>query len=212
MWNLLIDPETDALKIFDFNMGAKLGWEGDKDRRPGLNPHVFRYDEKRNDVKLAIFTLYETITRDLSFREESYWPHDLEISKVLQKDWEPHPEVRLEKDVAVSEYRRVLDDWVKARKEIDTKLNHYKQAPESIDWPSLPQFPVVDFVGSMMRAPSQMRQAMITRGEPFIKWYVSHDSSGGEVMKTWLMFCLGNARQVAISHFQRASVFLPLGR
>jgi hypothetical protein len=104
-----------------------------------------------------------------------------------------------------------LDDWVKARKEIDTKLKHYTQAPESIDWPSLPQFPLVNSAGSMARLPSQMRQGMVMRGEPFIKWYISHDSSG-EVMKTWLMFCLGNARQVAISHFQRASVFLPLER
>lgn len=176
MWNLLIDPETDDLKVFDFNLGAKLGWEGDKDRRPGLNPHVFRYEEDRNDVKLAIFTLYEIITRDLSFREESYIPHELEIPKVLQMDWKPHPDVRLENGVDVSEYRRVLEDWVKTRKEIDTKLTHYKQAPEFIDWPPLPQFPLVDCCGSMMRNSSAMRRGMVERGEPFIKWYVRHGS------------------------------------
>lgn len=175
MWNLLIDPETDDLKVFDFNQGAKLGWEGDKD-----NHGVFGYDENRNDVKLVIFTLYETITRDLSFREESYYPHEREISTVLEKDWEQHPDVRLEKGVDISEYRRVLVDWVKTRKEIDTKPNHYKKAPESIDWPPLPQYPLVYCTGSMMRNPSQLRSEMVRRGEPFIKWYVPYVSGSHE--------------------------------
>ncbi len=65
MWDLLIDPETDDLKIFDFNMGAKVGWEGNEDE-----DFKFRYEESRNDVKMAIFTFYEIVTRDLSFREK----------------------------------------------------------------------------------------------------------------------------------------------
>ncbi|KAH6838322.1 kinase-like domain-containing protein [Chaetomium sp. MPI-CAGE-AT-0009] len=165
LWNLLIDAETDQLKIFDFNMGAKLGWEGDEDHQG-----VYGYDEDRNDVKLTIFTLYEIITRDLSFREENY-PHELDASMVLEKPtWEPHPGVRLEEGVEVAEYRRVLEEWVAARKDVDAKFTSYKQAPDSIDWPSLPEFPLVQFVGSMMRRPSQMRREMIKRGEPFIKW------------------------------------------
>ncbi|KAL2140542.1 hypothetical protein VTI28DRAFT_3660 [Corynascus sepedonium] len=165
MWNLLIDQETDDLKVFDFNLGAKLGWEGDKDNRD-----VFGYEEARNDVNLAIFALYEIITRDLSFREENY-PEDLDASMVLQKqDWEQHPDVRLEEGVKVSEYRRVLEDWVNARKTIDAELKNYKQAPNYIDWPPLPQFPLVDCGGAMMRRGSQMRQRIIKRGEPFIEW------------------------------------------
>ena len=167
MWNLLIDPETDHLKIFDFNLGAKLGWGGDANHRG-----VYGYDKHRNDVKFAVFTLYEVITRDLSFREENHL-YEQEASIVLQmKDWKKHPDVRLEEGVKVSEYRRVLENWVNTRRRIDQELQDYKQAPESIDWPPLPQFPLVSDMGLMMRSPSRMRQVMIGRGEPFITWYV----------------------------------------
>ncbi|KAK0716517.1 hypothetical protein B0T21DRAFT_296186 [Apiosordaria backusii] len=164
-WNLLIDPETDDLKVFDFNMGAKLGWEGDKDHLD-----MFGYDEDRNDVKLAVFTLYEIITRDISFREENEL-EDLDIAMVLDQDeWEKHPDVCLEEGVAVSEYRRVLEEWVSARKKTENEITYYKQAPEFIDWPGLPEFPLAEFVGSVTRRASQMRSEMIRRGEPFIKW------------------------------------------
>ncbi|KAK4176843.1 kinase-like domain-containing protein [Triangularia setosa] len=164
-WNLLIDPETDNLKVFDFNMGAKLGWEGDKDHLD-----MFGYDKDRNDVKLAVFTLYEIITRDVSFCDENE-PEDLDIAMVLDQDkWEKHPDACLEEGVAVSEYRRLLEEWVSARKSTENEITHYKQAPEFIDWPGLPEFPLVEFVGSMTRRASQMRSAMIRRGEQFIKW------------------------------------------
>ncbi|KAK4133509.1 hypothetical protein BT67DRAFT_456734 [Trichocladium antarcticum] len=124
MWNLLIDPETGHLKIFDFNLGAKLG-----------------HEENRNDVKLAIFTVYEIITCDLSFREEEYYPDETAASTVLHmEDWEPHPDVRLEEGVAVSEYRRVLENWVNSRRQgVDMESQDSKQAPEAIDWPPIPE-------------------------------------------------------------------------
>ncbi|KAK3295269.1 uncharacterized protein B0H64DRAFT_394744 [Chaetomium fimeti] len=162
MWNLLIDPGTDDLKIFDFNLGAKLGWEGGKNHRG-----AFRYDEHRNDVKLAIFTLYEIITRDLSFREENH-PHELDSSTILEMDWKQHPEVRLEEGVEVLEYRRVLEDWAKSRGTSD--IQDYKQAPESIDWPPLPQFPLLGVGWAKSREAAQMRQSMVRWGEPFLKW------------------------------------------
>lgn len=145
-----------------------MGWEGDK-----KNNNTFGYEEERNDVKLAVFTLYEIITNDLTFREENY-PEDLDISMVLQKEeWIRHPDVRLEEGVGVSEYRRVLEDWVQTRKSTDAELKDYKQAPEFIDWPSPPRFPIVDDEEwAMFGGRYQMRQIMIRRGEPFIKWYV----------------------------------------
>jgi serine/threonine protein kinase len=157
-WNLLIDPETDKLKLFDFNMADKLG-----------------HEENRNDVKLAIITVYEIITRDVSFREEEYWPDEVAASTALQmEEWEQHPNVRLEEGVTVSEYRRVLADWVNDRRQgVNKDIRDYKQALEAIDWPAMPEFSLVDCAGTMMRRPSQMRQGMIRRGEPFIKWYVS---------------------------------------
>ncbi|KAK4654179.1 hypothetical protein QC762_401740 [Podospora pseudocomata] len=110
-WNLLINPETDDLQIFDFNMGAKLTWEGDNDH---LN--TFGYDEDRNDVKLAVFAVYEIITSGISYREENEL-EDLDVAQVLdQEEWEQHPDVQLEEGVPVSEYRRVLMEWVSSRK------------------------------------------------------------------------------------------------
>ncbi len=167
MWNLLIDPETDDLKIFDFNMGAKVGWEGNEDE-----DFKFRYEESRNDVKMAIFTFYEIVTRDLSFREKHYFPSDFEAALALERpNWKQHPDVRLEQDVKIDEYRRVLKDWVNARRQMEPL--GYKQAPDSIDWPSLPQFPLVGYEGAKTRSPAELRQSMIRRGEPFIKLWVS---------------------------------------
>lgn len=61
-YNLLIEPDTDILKIFDFNLASHLGdTEGDNSTR--IN-NIFSYEEERNDVKLTTFTLYEVITRD----------------------------------------------------------------------------------------------------------------------------------------------------
>ena len=161
--NLLINPETDNLQVFDFNFGGKLGWEGDAQHNL-----AFRYEPDRNDVKFVIFTLYEIITRDLHFRLE-YYPEEQDSSEVLKMEsWEKHSEVRLDCDV--SDYRQVLEDWVKTREKVDKEITHYAQAPDFIDWPSLPEFPLVYYVGSMVRNPYQMRQEMIRRGESFLKW------------------------------------------
>lgn len=65
--NLLVDPETDDLMIFDFNCAVRIGY-------PHRIDSYARYWDERNDVKGAIFTLYEIITRDEHFREVS-WEH-----------------------------------------------------------------------------------------------------------------------------------------
>ncbi|KAK4133731.1 hypothetical protein BT67DRAFT_442647 [Trichocladium antarcticum] len=66
-WNLLIDPSTDSIQLFDFNSGAKLGREGDEE-----NNLEFQYDADRDDVKFVIVTVYELITREFNFRQEFY--------------------------------------------------------------------------------------------------------------------------------------------
>ena len=161
MWNLLIDPETDDLKIFDFNMGAKVGWEGNEDE-----DFKFRYEESRNDVKMAIFTFYEIVTRDLSFREKHYFPSDFEAALALERpNWKQHPDVRLEQDVKIDEYRRVLKDWVNARRQMEPL--GYKQAPDSIDWPSLPQFSACGIRGGKNAEPSRVATVHDQAGRAF---------------------------------------------
>ncbi|KAM5344921.1 hypothetical protein ACJ41O_010783 [Fusarium nematophilum] len=161
--NLLINPQTDNVQLFDFNMASKLGWDGD-DRGGG----AFDYDPDRNDVKNTIFTLYELITRDAHFREENE-PHEINPSTVMDLDtWEKHPDVHLDADVA--EYRQVLQEWLSARKEADAKITLWTQASRYIDWPLLPEFPEVMWGGSMKRMPYQFRQEMLDIGADFLKW------------------------------------------
>jgi hypothetical protein len=158
--------------LFDFNLGAKLGWEGNKDQRG-----TYIYNEQRDDVKLAVFTLYEIITRDVSFRQERRL-HELDAATVLDNpDWKQHPKVCLEEGVGVFEYRRVLDEWVDNRKR--TNLRNYKEAPESFDWPTLSQIPLMGPEGNKKRRdPGQMRQSLVKQGEPFLKWYESYRFQG----------------------------------
>ncbi|ROV88644.1 hypothetical protein VMCG_10325 [Cytospora schulzeri] len=161
-WNLLINPDTDDLQIFDFNMAAKLGWEGDtSDEGQG----AFAFDEHRNDVKCAVFTLYEVITRDLHYRHE-YYPHELDTSMVLETDhWEKHPDVHLDADVP--EYRRLLQGWLEERTETDKHVVHFSQLPDALDWPPLPVFPAVH--DGEPRA-AHMRQEMNFWGAGFLRW------------------------------------------
>lgn len=119
---------------------------------------------------MAVFTVYEIITRDLSIREEND-PWEYDVSMVLEKEtWEKDAEVRLEEGVDVAKYRRVLDAWVAARKTLDAVYTHYTQTPQHIDWPSLPEFSLTDSAGSISRHGARWRRDLINRGEPFIRW------------------------------------------
>ncbi|KAK4241857.1 CBL-interacting serine/threonine-protein kinase 16 [Achaetomium macrosporum] len=165
-WNLLIDEETDNIVLFDFNFGAKLGWEGDPSSRSAFN-----YEESRNDVKLTVFTMYEIITRDLHFREELY-PHEIAIADVMDleegEEWSKHEDVRL--DAPVAEYRAVLNEWLVRREKTDKEITHYTQAPEYIDWPDAPPLREIDFYGMIVRMQSVPRQTLVRKGEKFLQW------------------------------------------
>ena len=160
--NLVIDPTTDDLQVFDFNQGAKLGWEGDVE-----HGHMFHYDPTLNDVRHVILTLYEIITRETVDREyepeeENFWlVYDM---KVIVK----HPDVRL--DSKVSKYRRVLKKWAKKRRQLDKKITHYTEASEYIDWPCVPEYPVVFFAGDMWRSQMQSRSELRRLGKNFLTW------------------------------------------
>lgn len=133
--NLVVDEKTDNIMLFDFNYSARIGGP----LRDGLRI----YWENRDDVKGVVFTLYEIITRDDHFRSVPHWEQD--ASSVLDtKDWTQHPDVRL--DYPFSEYRAVLEKWLKARKQRGL-LAVYTDAPEYIDWPDMQEpscFPDVD--------------------------------------------------------------------
>lgn len=119
--NLLVDPKTDALMLFDFNYSGQIG---------GL-----RYLKERDDVKGVVFTLYEIITRDTHFRDV---PHEHQNPADIEglEEWVQHPDVEL--DRSVSQFREALTEWVKERRE-GKQVATYTEAPEYIDWPLFPE-------------------------------------------------------------------------
>lgn len=173
-YNLLIDPTTDDLRMFDFNLASRIGWETGDPRRQS-------YDPERDDVKLAAFTLYEIITRDTHLRDENQ-SHELDAAMVLDTAeggaalaWEKHEDVVL--DAPVAEYRRHLDEWMATRlvagpvgEKGEEALVHWDQAPGAFEWPPLPEIPETLFCGAMLRLAAQLRQSMVRRGAQIPAW------------------------------------------
>lgn len=125
--NLLVEEAADKIMLFDFNFSARIGVSDVGKGTPFI--------EDRDDVKGVVFTLYEIITRDESFRSV---PHrDQHSSRVLDmEDWRKHPDVRLDEPVAT--YRAELNAWILRRKERG-KLKMFTDASTYIDWPDVPE-------------------------------------------------------------------------
>jgi hypothetical protein len=121
--NLLVNPSTDAIMLFDVNYSGQIGGIG--------------YSKTRDDIKAVIFTLYEVITHDTHFRDHDYDQQDPADVEGLE-EWVQHPDVKL--DHPVSEYRAVLKDWVQKRRE-GRQITVYTEAPEYTEWPDFPDPP-----------------------------------------------------------------------
>ncbi|KAK3936553.1 hypothetical protein QBC46DRAFT_418712 [Diplogelasinospora grovesii] len=154
--NLLINEETDSLQIFDFNSSFRLGDDDSDD------------PERRDDcdVRYAVFALYDIISRDFGDRFEGRYLPDLDPAEVLEmQTWKKHPRVRLDSDV--TEYRRVLEAWVKDRRDSNTDN---KKITQAIRWPPMPEITPVEYLGGMESRSSRLRQVLVPRGEPFLRW------------------------------------------
>lgn len=124
----------------------------------------------RDDVRAVAFTIYEMITRDFHFREEDW--EKLDMSLIQDIEWVQHPDVTL--DHPVSEYRAVLNVWLKARAE-GKQVALYTDAPEHIDWPVL-EMPTGEYTastGAVKRlktwAPVK-RSSALALGEKTVEW------------------------------------------
>lgn len=62
--NLLVDPETDKLLLFDFDWAA--------------NGKEYLLDS-RDDVSSVVFTLYEIITNDTHFTSIPHWDRNIDM-------------------------------------------------------------------------------------------------------------------------------------
>ena len=111
--NLFIDPSTDDLILFDFNYSERTGY---MDGRGGCM--IMRSMKERNDVKGAVMTVHELLTRDPRY-EGGAQLHKLDEADLLAgpEKWVKHPEVQLEPGVDVIDYYNELMRWVKAHVE-----------------------------------------------------------------------------------------------
>lgn len=116
--NLLLDPETNKILLFDFDWAAN-GKDGLLDNR--------------DDVSGVVFSLYEVITNDTHFTSVPHWERD--INSVQTIEWTCHREL----DSDVSKFRQFLNEWVATR--ADRATERYLNAPKRLTWPELPTSP-----------------------------------------------------------------------
>jgi hypothetical protein len=152
--NLLIDPDTDSIVLIDFDFASRIGVRYTNARGPeGERP-------ERDDIKGVLVFLYEYITRDPVLK--GYVLHDAD-----EKDfedpakWIKHPDVELDGDVA--EFYAELMAWV-SRRRAGEAIAHYSEAPEALEWPSLPEKAwrtMLDTIGGRHRHRNKL---------PYLEW------------------------------------------
>lgn len=118
--NLLIDPYTHKIVLFDFDRAAS----GKK-----------RLYEGRDDVAGVVFTLYELITNDTSFSDIPHWDRHIDMVQSIS-EWI----VNRELDSDISKFRNFLNEWVAVRRS-DGDMERYLNAPHRFTWPDLPTVP-----------------------------------------------------------------------
>ncbi|KAF0638699.1 hypothetical protein FPSE5266_20242 [Fusarium pseudograminearum] len=158
--NLLINDPTDSLMIFDFNFSARIGDKG--------------FSQARNDVDGVVFTVYELITGDYELRSVEH--EEQNVSDIEGIEWTKHPDVQL--DHPVAEFRKVLDQWSLERRKDANRIITYKDAPNYIEWPTMPQPPPSEVVVNYTTGPvkelkvlwSTERRDMLAQGKAVLNW------------------------------------------
>ncbi|KAH8725357.1 hypothetical protein GQ44DRAFT_653220 [Phaeosphaeriaceae sp. PMI808] len=118
--NLLVDPETSKILLFDFDWAAC----GGRNLMGG-----------RDDVMGVAFMLYELITEDIQFSKIPYWDRNIDMVQSIAK-WP----CKRKLDSPVSTFRTFLNKWVASRTS-DTEMQRYLDAPNRPMWPSRPVLP-----------------------------------------------------------------------
>jgi len=127
--NLIIDPDSDSLVLFDFNHAYRVGVS----KHDGLC-NEGKWGE-RDDVKGVLLFLYELITRDAALGSQ-YQLHLVDEENFIDPaKWIKHPDVEL--DAPVADFYFELMTWVRRRRS-GKQLTHYTQAPEHVNWPDIP--------------------------------------------------------------------------
>ncbi|KAF2793380.1 hypothetical protein K505DRAFT_337859 [Melanomma pulvis-pyrius CBS 109.77] len=118
--NLLIDPETQKILLFDFDWAT---------RGKRTVQHV------RDDVGGVVLTVYEIITGDTHLVNNSHWIQDMDtVQNMLE--WTCNREL----DSDVSKFRSFLNEWVTTRRS-SGDMERYLNTPNPPTWPDLPTSP-----------------------------------------------------------------------
>jgi hypothetical protein len=124
--NFLIDPQTQRLLLFDFNNCMQIGNVTSHPRIASWGPP---------DVDGVIFTIYELLTFDKSFRNgKPFWLHQVGPIEEMA-EWPV--KATLEPGLDVSTIRRRLDTWVKERR-TTRSIKHFSEATDPIALPEIP--------------------------------------------------------------------------
>ncbi|TVY13217.1 hypothetical protein LARI1_G008264 [Lachnellula arida] len=118
--NLLVDPVTENIQLFDFDRAAKIGSQGE--------------DRRRNDVDGVIFTIYEILTLDDHFRTIPFDQQDVKNVEEIET-WDVKAPVE-EGTEGVEAFRKFLREWAQGRRTKPLKL--FSEASSPLDWPDYP--------------------------------------------------------------------------
>ncbi|KAK7698196.1 hypothetical protein SLS64_012766 [Diaporthe eres] len=116
--NLLINPETGELQIFNFSCAERMPVSGD-------------FENVLIDFVGVITTVYEIVTGDTQLAEQARLDED--ISTIMDKGWTRSPSLRL--DGEVSDYQDTIYDWFDNRSEPEDFDSLYTQPLSPLDWP-----------------------------------------------------------------------------
>ncbi|KAL2259781.1 hypothetical protein VTK26DRAFT_6406 [Humicola hyalothermophila] len=106
---------------------------------------------------------------DQSGEEVFQWdPPQMDAAAIMRKrKWVKYRRAWL--DSPVDGYVRVLKEWVRARANIDKKINHFSKASAPLTWPPLKIGPSMDWVtmGSLRRV-GRPRKELVEQGKDFL--------------------------------------------
>jgi serine/threonine protein kinase len=151
--NLLIDSDTDSIVIIDFNFVYRVGTK----KKDGRNSEGPWSQGQRDDVKGVLIFLYEYITRDPALTK--YFLHLLEEKDFMDPaKWIKYPDVELDEEV----YKFYLEVMTGVqRRRAAEPIKHYTEAPEPLEWPSVPER------AEKLRFPLRDRREA---GLPYLEW------------------------------------------
>lgn len=162
--NLLVDPDTHKLLLFDWNWVA-CGKKGLLDGR--------------DDVTGIVFTLYELITSDTHFNSIPHWDRSIDMVQSIS-EWTCNREL----DADVLTFRNFLNEWV-ATRQSDVNRERYFNAPNQLTWPDLPTPPDYDVPFNQGKAFGgetywvtglRLRRTAIENGQYCFRWERSPQS------------------------------------